>query len=77
MSHHYYSYYNHDASQCDIEIVECANCQIAEPAQLAALREAGEKMRAALEYIQEVEDLWGKSFDKSTAALEAWKAANK
>ena len=87
MSHHRYSYYNRDASQCEIEIVECANCQIEEPAQLAALREAGEKMAErlrALKTFQRVSQELGDVLtsdrifvDEDAEALEAWEAANK
>ena len=83
MSHHRYSYYNRDANQCEIEIVECANCQIEEPAQLAALREAGEKIAERLRVTRN----WAKTsgFENAdlsftmedAAALAAWEAANK
>jgi len=45
--------------------------------ELAALREAGEKMKSALEDIQETETLWGADLEKSINAIEAWEAANK
>ena len=73
MSHHYYSYYNHDANQCEIEIVECANCQIEEPTQLSALREAGEKMAQALRDMMADTGTWKNCED----AVTAWEAANK
>lgn len=73
MSHHYYSYYNSDANQCDIEIVECANCQIEEPAELAALREAGEKMAEILR--KDLEQYGASSV--IFYAIQEWEAANK
>jgi hypothetical protein len=88
MSRHHYSYYNSDANQCRIEIVECTNCQTEEPAQLAALREAGEKMADALRVSQEYSEYCKRHPNKiieyieifnieDAAALEAWEAATK
>ncbi len=73
MSHHHYSYHNSDANQCYIEIVECVNCQTEEPAQLAELREAGEKMAEALRCLQKTSYF----IPEDAAALAEWEAANK
>ena len=68
---------NSPIEECIIWAIKTDETKEKAAADLAALREAGEKMKAVIEYIQEVEDLWGKSYDKSMAALEAWEAANK
>ena len=45
--------------------------------QLAALREAGEKMKAALEDIKLGNDLYGADIETANTALAEWEAANK
>ena len=46
-----------------------------ESKHLAALREAGEKMKTALEDIKLGNDLYGADIEAANAALEAWEAA--
>ena len=45
--------------------------------QIAALREAGEKMKDALEDIKLGNDLYGADIEAANSALAEWEAANK
>jgi len=44
---------------------------------IAALREAGDKMKAALEDIKLGNDLYGADIELANSALQAWEAATK
>lgn len=46
-------------------------------AKLAAIRKAGEKMKAALEDIKLGNDLYGADIETANSALAEWEAANK
>ena len=56
---------------------ELSNQDVIDFEKLAALREAGEKMKTALEDIKLGIYLYGADIEAANAALEAWEAANK
>jgi len=56
---------------------ELSNQDVIDFEKLAALREAGGKMKAALEDIKLGNDLYGADIETANTALAEWEAANK
>lgn len=56
---------------------ELSNQDVIDFEKLAALREAGKKMKSALEDIKLGNDLYGADIEMANSAIAKWEAANK